>query len=327
MNRARSNNFDLIRLVAALAVVVSHSFPIAQGIGTPEPLTAWTGGSSLGIVAVITFMAMSGYLVTGSAQRSTLGRYARARFLRVYPALLTVVLLLTFVLGPLLTGRVEPAYLLNGSGMYLVEGMSGMFAANPFPQAVNGSLWTLSYELAMYLLVGTAMMTGTLRVGPTVALWLALVLVVALTPENPGFFLPLAFVSGSLVQQARVPLRWWVALAAVGVILLGTAVGAFLVVTTTAGAYLIVWLAHRTHPVHLRWDLSYGTYIWAFPVQQMIAKTWALPWWANVALTLPVVLSLAAASWLLVERPAISLKDWPLRLRHSEPVNRHPVAG
>jgi peptidoglycan/LPS O-acetylase OafA/YrhL len=62
-------------------------------------------------------------------------------------------------------------------------------------------------------------------------------------------------------------------------------------------------------------DVSYGAYIWAFPVQQTAAMLGAGVWWLNLALSLPVILILAIGSWWIVERPALHLRTSKFRRR------------
>src|SRR5438045_5188514 len=68
----RGNNFDALRLLAALSVVFSHSFMIAEGTEANEPFVWLSGNQSvLGLVGVLVFFFMSGFLVTGSFCGST----------------------------------------------------------------------------------------------------------------------------------------------------------------------------------------------------------------------------------------------------------------
>lgn len=53
------NNLNLIRMVAACAVIVSHAFPITLGQGAQQPLLALTG-ESLGGFAAAVFSAYPG---------------------------------------------------------------------------------------------------------------------------------------------------------------------------------------------------------------------------------------------------------------------------
>src|SRR5947207_15607666 len=101
----RANNFDAIRLFAALSVVFSHAFLIAEGSEANEPFALITGNQCiLGLVGVFVFFIISGYLVTGSfCRRPTLGLFAWRRTLRIYPALVVNVLVCALLLGPIVS--------------------------------------------------------------------------------------------------------------------------------------------------------------------------------------------------------------------------------
>ena len=61
----RDNNFNLIRMAAALAVLVSHAFALAIGKSAAEPFQALLG-MTMGSIAVDVFFLTSGFLVTAS---------------------------------------------------------------------------------------------------------------------------------------------------------------------------------------------------------------------------------------------------------------------
>jgi peptidoglycan/LPS O-acetylase OafA/YrhL len=113
--QGKDNNFNLIRLIAALAVLVTHSFAIATGNPELEPLRGWLG-MTIGDFAVDAFFITSGFLVTASLARRQSGlEFVCARVLRIYPALLVMVALTVFVVGPLLSrlSPVSPAWLVR----------------------------------------------------------------------------------------------------------------------------------------------------------------------------------------------------------------------
>src|ERR1700730_5959219 len=101
----RQNNFDALRLIAAAAVVFSHSFLIAEGTQDHEPLIWLTGNQSiLGLVGVFVFFAISGFLVTQSfEQTGDAWRFLAKRALRIFPGLFVVTWLYAFVLAPLVS--------------------------------------------------------------------------------------------------------------------------------------------------------------------------------------------------------------------------------
>lgn len=155
----RDNCFDTIRLFAAVMVIFSHAFPLT---GMDEPLQALSQGqASIGFLSVSIFFLVSGYLIPASLDRGTISRYAKKRSLRILPALAVAVLICAFVLGPQLTTLSMGAYLTHpktwmfvGNIAFLPVGysLSGVFTDQPL-DAVNGSLWTLKYEVACYFLV------------------------------------------------------------------------------------------------------------------------------------------------------------------------------
>src|SRR6188768_3368852 len=143
---SRHNNFDLLRLLAAWAVLVSHSFAV---LDQPEPLHQL--GSTLGNVGVLIFFAVSGLLIRRSWEYDPSPRdFWVKRGLRLLPALATVGVLTAFVLGPLVTTSSPSAYFSSWqTWIYPVRlvlmfpfgaGLPGVFEDNPMAGAVNGPL-------------------------------------------------------------------------------------------------------------------------------------------------------------------------------------------
>lgn len=338
--QGRDNNFNLIRIVAALAVLVSHSFPIALGKGAHEPSL---GAIGLSMVAVDVFFVTSGFLVTASLfnRQSTID-FVLARFLRIFPALWVMLLLTVFALGLSFTTAPAREYLAS-MGVYkylakcatLLAGVSfnlpGVFHANPYPDAVNGSLWTLPYEVRMYaiLVLGWAILavmkaerSQWMQRAIVAAAVVACVMLIgthALRPSAGSPFVRLfyMFFAGSAfhVLRSRIMLRhtvFW-ALAAVVVFTALFAHGAFYFVYALALPYLLFWLAYvpggPVRHYNRLGDYSYGTYIYAFPVQQAVSAL--APGITVLGLGLSaagLTLLLAALSWHLLEQPALALK-------------------
>src|ERR1700726_3754901 len=162
----RANNFDALRLIAALSVVFSHSFLIPDGSEAREPFVWLTGNQCiLGLIGVFVFFVISGYLVTESWCRSPLpGRFLLRRTLRIYPGLVVNVALCALVLGPLITSLPLADYF-HGQELsdFLTKTLSlnpgplqlpgVLFAQNSVGLHINGSLWTLRYEAMMYLMI------------------------------------------------------------------------------------------------------------------------------------------------------------------------------
>ncbi|MDP3660246.1 acyltransferase [Phenylobacterium sp.] len=296
-------NFDLLRLLAASAVVFSHCFPLA-GL----PAMAAPGIEDFGALGVSVFFVISGYLVTGSYQRDARG-YLLKRLLRIEPGLIAS-LVVTVIGCSLLT--LEPSYwslpqtwlyVLRNALLYPVTyDLPGVFADNPFPHAVNGVLWTLRLEFTCYLalmLVRANRTAVAIGAGLSAAAFLAIPLFIpAWGDEAASRITFLAarngylFCAGSLLwlYAPKTPL-WlgiaaWAAFPFAGPIVLPLAV------------------IGVVRPGKLPADLSYGVYIYAFPLQQALAHYGMLNFASAMAATLPF----AAASWFLVEKPALGLK-------------------
>jgi peptidoglycan/LPS O-acetylase OafA/YrhL len=226
------------------------------------------------------------------------------------------------------------------------------------PSAFDGSLWSLIYELGCYVMVAMLAWTGVLRGAPRLVLILTGALYALLVADfvrqlpatNTGTYprgligpLPLIgpidvstlhllfmlFLAGACLHlyRHRVPMHPAIA-AGAGVAFLGSALlGGFLVIGLPAYVYLLVWTACKLprmfQGVGRGRDYSYGIYIYAFPVQQVIALLGGAKWGplVYIALSLAGTLVLAIPSWHLVEKPAMKAKDWtPRKLRrHAAP--------
>lgn len=332
----RQNNFTLIRVVLAAAVIYGHSYALSPRPGRQEfaaqlfkPYNMYSGS-----VAVLAFFLVSGFLVAASlVSRGSVIQFLKARVLRIYPGLAVCILLLTFVLGPLATQVPKSQYfsdpqildflkhnltLLDGVRFYL----PGVFQQNPVP-AVNGSLWSLPVEVKLYLVLSLLGLLGILRSrAVTNVVVFSLVVAWILKPARFDFLIPgpaapgwaLMFAIGVLLYLNRdsVPLNKGIlgAFFFIAVVMYGTdrfpiAFGAFL-------AYATFWVAYVPKLSWPEWlgDNSYGIYIYGYPVQQAVKCLMpsASPL-TNTAVALPITFLIALASWHYVEKPALSLKD------------------
>ncbi|MFN0113313.1 MAG: acyltransferase family protein [Paracoccaceae bacterium] len=343
---SRDNNLNLIRAVAATAVLVSHAWPIALGAGTPEPLDVLLG-HSLGYIAVMVFFAASGFLITASFQRRpSLMAFARARAARLLPGLAVSVLLVALLMGPAVTTLPLAAYLTDpGTWTFILRNITlakvqydlpGVFSANPYP-SVEGSLWTLIYEVLCYAGVAVAGLLGLLRrrgAGTAALLaWIALGAgsraagVTTVYQLDQLLFLSQPFAAGMILclWRDRAPRSLWVlaALIAVTWALGATRLYDLSLILTIAYATILFagWPAGAVRAYNRIGDFSYGIYIYAFPVQGL--AVWAfggISPWANIALSFPPTLVLAVLSWHLIERPALAWgRSGPEALRDSQP--------
>jgi peptidoglycan/LPS O-acetylase OafA/YrhL len=99
-------------------------------------------------------------------------RFATARARRVYPAYLAALLFSTLVLGATVTALPIKVYYLspmtlwyaavNAAFYTTVKDLPEVFANNPYPHTVNGSLWSLPLEVLCYFALYCAGRAGFL---------------------------------------------------------------------------------------------------------------------------------------------------------------------
>lgn len=322
------NNFNLIRLVAALGVIVSHAYPIAGGYSAIEPFTQILNGKTLGNICVQVFFAISGFFIVRSfARRSSTISFVSARALRIFPAL-AVVLIVTLLVCAAFT-TVSPAEYWKAAPDYFVRNFTlvsirydlpGVFVGNPYGNGLNSSLWSLEYEMYCYLAVLVFGVFGLIERPVRCAAALGgFFIAYALSTILGGKFLMLIvgfpFIIGAAfwIWRNSIPLSFPVVIAGLVLAAMSRSTPLFFPMLDLALAYAVFYVGFAKKliaPAYDRiGDLSYGTYIYAFPIQQMLAHFGTPSPLANMALAIPLTLGCAALSWHMVERPALGLKQ------------------
>jgi peptidoglycan/LPS O-acetylase OafA/YrhL len=334
----RDNNLDLLRMVAATSVVFSHSYALT-GHMSAEPLAVATGERiDAATIGVIVFFAISGFLIAQSlARRRSLHAFAVARVLRIVPGLVFAKLLCVFAIGWYATTLATTEYFrepqtwrfIIATPFFGVETfLPGVFATNPFPRAVNGSLWTIPIEAWCY--VGAAVLAAGAILFEPALLSLVLAAVVgayALFPHGVRGVLPsgdalrvpglvLAFLVGTWLFACRRRMPVSLSLASAALLF-----AAYPVRTDVweLGLYAAIAYAALALAYHPRFqfaayrgvgDYSYGTYVLAFPIQQLLV--WRFEMREPLvlfAVAMGLTLPFAALSWHAVEKPALAAKD------------------
>lgn len=339
----RSNALNAWRLLLAAEVIFIHSWGVTGRVLSVKPVY-----QLLLCVGVDGFFAISGFLITASWLSNPRVRgYFAARALRILPGFYACLIVTAFVFAPigvamqggsvskLLASGAPLEFVLENSAVALVK-----FDINGTPQGVpvagvwNGSLWSLIWEVMCYVIVA-----GIGVVGLASRRWVSpAILVVALigasllppltSPEElthqqgnaliPLLFLAcrtaIMFTSGALLYQWRdkVPARWSLVAVSLAIVAAASLLPDYRMVAAVPLAYAIIVSGALIHHkrLRLRTDLSYGLYIYAFPIQQLLViggLMWLNPFAFFVVATI-ATLPLAAASWFLVENPARSLK-------------------
>ncbi|MBY6437553.1 acyltransferase [Rhodococcus kroppenstedtii] len=328
----RANSLNAIRLILALLVIVAHSWPIGGWGAAPE----WFG-RDLGNTAVAGFFALSGYLITASRlSSSSVKDYFWRRALRIYPAYITVLVLVALVAAPLslAIGGGGPyswwagaRYIAGNITLYVNQwGIRGTLTDAPYPSVWNGSIWTLWFEAMCYVAIGVGVSLVSRRLlVPCVSAWLVLAGSYTIAHEATGFevhamltffsMVSVYFAAGSILflLRARIPLTaTWAA--AASVVTVGAVVtGVFPLLGALPFAYLMMYLGVTLplRKIGRRNDFSYGVYIYAMPIQQLlvVAVDWTrFPIGVYVATSVAATAPFAVASWFLVEKPAMLLK-------------------
>lgn len=335
----RDNNLNLIRLIAASAVALSHCYYFTNQIYS-EPLLKLTGSTTFGYLSVFVFFVISGVLVSQSFDRTpSAWRFVAARVLRLYPALLVTLLMTAYVLGPIYTSMNVSDYFSHDEARRYVEdnflfkdhgSLPGVFSEPSglsLSATINGSLWSLRYEAYAYCLLFLCGIGGL--ISNRAAFNTAAVLLFLIYSKEPmGFLLvpaswnvvisvPLmGFLLGTLVYVNRHHLACRLSYAVAGLVIYVLLRGhqwVHVIFVLTLGYAVLTLGFHPYLQLRLRLpnDYSYGIYLYAFPVQQAImhsAPTQSAL--ALFAMTMLATVPLAMLSWHLVEKPALNLKKY-----------------
>ncbi len=349
------NNFDFLRLLFALFVMYTHAFNVGEN-GAEDFLGDATGLQvSFSYIGVRGFFVISGYLIYQSLLRSKdLIDYYWKRVLRLFPALF-VMLVLCLLLGPFVYESTIPywqnhqvlTYLPNNMALYLVQHrVTGVFDNN-YHKSVNGSLWTICYEFTCYM--GLSVFIFVRKWAPVSAVLIILAfLTVALGTiffENKlneyaifisfGRLFGLAgyFLGGTLLAVFKFEKFKYIPAAVIisGVIMtVSVMLGIFHTGFNFAFLpFFVIGLGVLSTPVlntigEKIGDLSYGLYIYGFPVLQTLEYFYQPSVYVLFLSSTLITLVLAFASWHLVEKRALKLKKyrptaWIERLLHIGP--------
>lgn len=337
----RDNNFNLIRFIAASLVLYTHSYALAIGTGDAEPLRN-SIGMTWGSIAVDVFFVISGFLIASSFfERNNIVAFVWARILRIYPALIGAIIFCVLIVGLFFTTNTSSEYLFHQQTYkYFLKNITlffgvnyhlpGVFADIPYKNSVNGSLWTLPYEVKMYAylaIIGSTIVYYQKRLCKNILkiafLSIAIIAISAniinhfqlfasakFTHLFSMFFVGTAFYvcRNNIYLSSKLFLFIFIALS---LSILHKEL--FFVVYSISLPYLIFYIAYvpsgSIRGFNKAGDYSYGIYIYAFPVQQSIAAT--IP---NVSVATMILVSfcvtfvLSFLSWHFVEKKFLKMK-------------------
>jgi peptidoglycan/LPS O-acetylase OafA/YrhL len=332
----RQNNFDFLRLVLAMFVVITHSYFFC-GIAENDLLSQLTQGqTTFSYIGVRGFFIISGYLIFLSMQRSsTWQNYYWKRFLRLFPGL-AVMLLITVCLGifvyddslkSYLLNKTMWSYLPNNVSLYNLQfGISGVLNGD----AINGSLWTIRYEFTMYVLISLLFFVRNrimLVKQLLIISFLALLMIKFVLFKIPGaraheidnsnsLNLALFFISGSILAAVEIEKfkhKSFLLISSGVILALSFYLKLFSVSHYIFFPILIIMMGvsftSYIHSLSDKFgDFSYGIYIYSYPVQKVLVHFFNLNYMQLMGFTLILSIGFGYLSWNLVEKRALGFK-------------------
>jgi len=338
----QKNNFDFLRLLCALFVITTHSFALS-GFCFQCDWLYWASGEYINLshLGLNGLFAISGYLIFQSLVRSRqLIDFYWKRVLRVFPGLF-VVLLLTILLAPFvyenksvtfLNNRWVWTYIPSNLSLYRMQlGIDGIFDDNPYKNVINGSLWTIPYEFVMYMCVSCLIFFRHNRKTMLVLLVAAFLLVLCghlvfreklamyqFGILNGGFLsdIGIYFILGAILSAAKIEtLKYRNLLLVIScttwVLAIALRLPSLVYVISSSLSFVLLGLKSTPWIRDTRGklgDLSYGIYIYGFPVQQTLEHYFSLEYLPLIICTVVIAFPLAYLSWHFIEAPMLRLK-------------------
>jgi peptidoglycan/LPS O-acetylase OafA/YrhL len=331
---AQRNNLDFLRVFAALLVILGHQYVL---FGLDPPIILETAIHTWGLRI---FFVISGWLVSRSWDRDpNFLRFISRRGLRILPALVVLIFLTTFVFGPLCTDNSATSYFkdprtyeyLKNCAFYINYYLPGVFESNPVRYAVNGSLWSLPSEVSMYALVAATGMLLSQRLNGRL-LWTGLfVLVAAMGYYLKSFYaghpiviyatllsatmdVGIFFVAGTLLWKCNSLHKPRLSIGIIAIVTLCLGGANWSVSESFLFAYAVMAFGLASIPILNAitrcGDLSYGTYLYAFPIQQLSYQIFQARYgfWLPLSLSLVATVCCAFVSWHVVEQRALQVR-------------------
>lgn len=324
----RENSFDLIRHFAAFLVLFSHHYPLS---GLQEPtISHW---DTLGFVAVAIFFSISGFFMPQSYAGSEgfVGFMAK-RCRRIFPGLVMCALFMVYVVGAIFTtdylfhyffsiGQLKTVVMFS---MFSGRAIPGVFSDFVVKDAINGSLWTLPVEFFCYIIIGFVFSLRFSWKSVACLLWVACIgtaTVKVLWSDFSFYGIPMSYLAlfgipffvGALLSMTRQSwerVKWPLVVVALLILWLFRGRPEIQVLGTASIAVITVVLgtSFKDRIIKGRFDISYGVYIYAFPVQQIVINRVVGNFWLGMLLSSVVTIVFGYLSYKYVELPFLHKK-------------------
>ena len=336
----KENSFDFLRLLFAYFVIITHSYPLS-GLAEQDILSHITNNqTALSHIGVSGFFIISGFMIYPSLIRSkTILEYVFKRIIRIYPAYLILITLTLLIFGPMLTSLNYFDFIKNPitinyfklnvnllSPIQFI--LPDVFTDNPYPNAVNGSLWTIPYEFLFYfLIIPIQYVPKQYRRYLLIATFLLLIILFKVNSHFQLDVIPgtsfekiyllkfgLLFISGAIISELGFIKIKNSIIAAVSTLLL--------IISFTTNTYeyaqffilpiLIISIGQLKIPylskINKIGDYSYGIYLYGFLIQQTLQHYFELSLYEFIIYSVIFSTIFGSASWFLIEKNALKLK-------------------
>ncbi|MBP2156849.1 acyltransferase family protein [Erwinia rhapontici] len=321
----KNNCFDIVRHLAAFMVIFSHHYAF-NGLAEPKVL----GATKLGTFAVLIFFSISGYLITGSLIKSTgLKSYIHKRAMRIMPGLITCAFFMTYILCPFFGSGDGFEFILSKDSFFTFLDLStfgwhpdeinGFASSYIHKNALNGSLWTLGFEVLSYALITIIIFKRDSAIEITISLILISIItqvaVKAGLIDRVGFdinraslLLSVFFIGGFLYLTKD---HWNSTILKTMMVVISTFLLVFVCNKSEQSIsfyacipFIIIPLCNlfSDNIIKGRFDISYGMYIYAYPTQQILSNNYNLTFWSSLTISIIIIIIISTLSWLLVEK-------------------------
>ena len=347
-SQSHHNQFDKIRILAALAVIFSHHFALANYPAPSWMTSPFLHWAMIGGVAVMTFLTISGYLVTTSWLRNPqFLPFIWNRLLRIWPGLFVSVVLCVFFFGLIFTTLSANDFLTSGTTKHFILSNLSLFQfSGQLPDVytnlrcvncMNGVYWTIPMEFMCYLVLGFLGLAGALRrkaIANTIGVLYIAVFLIYFNSDFTGELrhwveYPAYFVAGALIAINRDFFSRHGRTLLLVAILIAVTLYFFTPYKGSARFLLLPMLIihvgrlpSSVNRFSLLGDPSYGIYLYGFPIAQSVLSMWPnLGFGGSLAVAFAFAIAAGYASWYFVESHPLRLKSLIL-LRFKSPLTR-----
>ena len=293
--KKENNNLDFIRIILACLVIIGHA-PILNGNSENwhDPIGYFFGFTYSGALAVKLFFFISGLVVTNSfIIKKSSSYFIFSRTFRLIPALLFVLLISSLLIAPLVTKLSFSDYFSNIQVFKYIQNnlffntdfaLPGVFIDNFYKGAVNGSLWSLHFEVGCYIVLLAIFMLLGKKNKYYLNIPIILIIIDSLLPtrfilgflgdNSEVYLLPFSFAIGAFfaVNADKLQMNFSIVIGSflMYFIFKGTAFTHILFIFGSCN--LLLFLSYNSLIIKLKpkYDISYGIYLWGFFIQQTI---------------------------------------------------------